>query len=349
MKLSELNILDLSSVLAGPLVGSFFAEHGARVLKVENAKTGGDVTRGWKLANEDPKSEFSSYYASANYNKELVLLDFDNEKDYNSLIKLIEEADIVIDNFRPRIAKKFSLQFEDLKKIKPSIIHAQITSYPNNKARPAYDVILQAESAFISMTGTDKDHLAKLPVAFIDLIASHQLRQGILTTLLERGTDQKAMKVEVSLIESALSALVNQGSAYLNGGSVAQPIGTAHPNIAPYGDLFECSDGVQVLFAVGSEVHWKKLCQILAKPELTELFPSNQARVQKREMLKEELNKLCRKMDSQLLLSQCEELEVPAARIQKIDESLNSAHANRMILEDSLGKRLRSSCFEITT
>ncbi len=347
MKLNELNILDLSSVLAGPLVGSFFAEQGARVKKVENARTNGDVTRNWKLRNEDPKSEFSSYYASANYKKECILLDFEKKEDNDTLMRLIREADILIDNFRPRVAQKFNLQFEDLKQINPSLIHAQISSYPNDQGRPAYDVILQAESGFISMTGSDTKHLAKLPVAFIDLIASHQLRQGILTALLERENEKKALKVEVSLVEAALSALVNQASAYLNSEVIAAPIGTAHPNIAPYGDLFECGDGVQILFAIGSDVHWSKLCQLLGNKDLAQSFPTNQVRVQNRQAMNREIQKLCKQLNSGEVLSLCADQEVPAARVQKIDESLSSEHARSMILEDRLGKRLRTSCFSI--
>jgi len=347
-RFKNLKILDLSSVLAGPLTASFFSELGAQVIKIENATSGGDVTRTWKLKQEDPQSGISSYYLSANYNKQIEFLDFREQKDLKKLYDLIAHSDIVVSNFRPHSEEKYGISYTKLKQLNPKIIHARVVSYTDNPERPAYDVILQAESGFISMTGSDKEHLAKLPVAFIDVLASHQLRQGILCALLDQVSDQKARLVELSLMDVALSALVNQASAYLNAAAIAQPIGTAHPNIAPYGDLFSTKDQQLILFAIGSDTHWQRLGNLLGKHELSELFVSNHDRVKRREELRAELSLLIKDWNSDELLKECHLNDIPVAKVSNIADALSTAQAKNLTLEDKLGKRMATSCFRIS-
>lgn len=344
----DLKVLDLSSVLAGPLTSSFFSEQGAQVIKVENALNNGDVTRSWKLKQEDPESDISSYYLSANYNKQVEFLDFRVQEDLDKLYDLIENSDIVITNFRPHSEQKYGISYPQLKQLNPRIIHARVLSYTENPERPAYDVILQAESGYISMTGSDEEHLAKLPVAFIDVLASHQLRQGILCALLDQARDKKARLVEVSLMDVALTSLVNQASAYLNASVIAKPIGTAHPNIAPYGDLFRTKDQELILFAIGSDAHWQRLCDLLGKPKLSALFTNNHDRVKRRDELKAELSPLIKEWNSSVLLKECHLNNIPVAKVSNIADALSTSQAKNLTLEDQLGKRMTTSCFRIS-
>ena len=183
MNIKELKVLELASVLAGPQVGSFFSELGASVTKIENKTTGGDVTRNRKLDSEKAESSISAYYASANYNKKSIFLDFKNQEDIEKLNKLISESDILITNFKSGDAEKFRLSYSDCKKINPQIIYSEITGFGKNVNRTAFDVILQAETGYISMTGENESNLSKLPVAFIDLFAAHQLKEAIFILL----------------------------------------------------------------------------------------------------------------------------------------------------------------------
>ena len=250
MNIKNLKILELASVLAGPQVGSFFSELGASVIKIENETTGGDVTRNWKLNSENEKNSISAYYASANYNKKSVFLNFNKNSDKETLNNHIRNSDVIISNFKYGDAEKFALSFTDCKRLNPSIIYGEITGFGKNDKRSAFDVILQAETGYISMTGNNENNLAKLPVAFIDLFAAHQLKEGLLLALLE---NRKPVCVSVSLYDSAIAALANQASNFLMEGFVPKPIGTQHPNIAPYGDIYLTMDKKKIILAAGTE------------------------------------------------------------------------------------------------
>jgi len=184
--LSKLKIIEISTVLAGPSVGMFFAERGAEVIKIENKRTGGDVTRTWKLPSEDKDSSISAYFSAVNWNKKHLFLDFTDENDKMALNELLSTADIVITNFKNKDAEKFELDFESIQKINGSFILGEISSFGPDSDRVAYDLVLQAESGFMSINGNPDSGPIKMPVAFIDLFAAHQLKEGILEALLER-------------------------------------------------------------------------------------------------------------------------------------------------------------------
>ncbi|MFT4600154.1 MAG: crotonobetainyl-CoA:carnitine CoA-transferase CaiB-like acyl-CoA transferase, partial [Arenicella sp.] len=250
--LSSLKVIEISSVLAGPAVGLYFAEKGAEVIKIENSKTGGDVTRGWKLANEDSSKNTSAYFASVNWRKEHVFLDLSDDNDRSKIKALVTKADIVLTNFKKGDAEKFELDFLSLRTLNSNVILGEISGYGSKSERVAFDLVLQADTGFMSMNGTSDSGPVKMPVAFIDLFAAHQLKEGILEALLERNATGKAYHVKVSLFDAALASLANQATNYLIAGHVAQPMGSKHPNIAPYGELFKTKDERLITFAIGS-------------------------------------------------------------------------------------------------
>jgi crotonobetainyl-CoA:carnitine CoA-transferase CaiB-like acyl-CoA transferase len=348
-----LKILDLSTVLAGPSVATFFAELGADVTKVENPKTSGDVTRSWKLQNETAGSDISAYFASVNFGKKYVWMDISKQENRSNIENMIRASDILICNFKKGDDIKFSLSNEEVFKINPTIIYAKIKGFEYSDERVAYDVVLQAETGFMVMNGTEESGPVKMPVAMMDVMAAHQLKEGILCALIQKQKDNKGSIVECSLEQAGLSALVNQASNYLMAGHVAKRIGSLHPNIAPYGEIFYCKDDKTIVLAVGSEKQFHTLVEILGASHLTttESYKNNQFRVQNRKALTEELKPLFKKKTRNEWIAEFNAQNVPVGAIKSMDEVMNSEAAKSMILEEEISgvktKRLSSVAFSI--
>jgi len=234
---SKLIIVDTSTVLAGPSVGTFFAELGATVIKVENASSY-DVTRTWKLPSEDKNSPISAYFSSVNYGKKYIQLNLKNAHDLKQFKELIKVADVLISNFKKGDVEKLGIQDAILRNCNPSLIIGKINGFGKDSDRVAYDLILQAETGFMSMNGTPESGPVKMPVALIDVLAAHHLKEGILLAMLKLKTTGKASTISVSLYDAAVSSLVNQASNYLMNNHIPERIGSLHPNISPYGELF---------------------------------------------------------------------------------------------------------------
>jgi len=333
----HLKVLDLSSVLAGPLTGSFFAELGATVAKIENMTTGGDATRQWKLPSEDSKNPYSAYYHSANFGKEVLLLDFNSKNDKKKLEEIISQSDIVISNFQKKVAEKFDLLPDDIVQRYPKVIFAQLSAYDFDDPRPGYDLVMQGETGWISMTGIDKDHYAKLPVAMIDIIASHQMKEAILIGLLKKASTGKGGVIYVSLYKSALSALANQATNYLIAGHVPVPTGTLHPNIAPYGDIFLDKDGIKFLLAVGSDAQFKKLWFTL---NLTEkeyhTFEWNSERLKHRSLLQNVLQQSFVTFKISELKEIFNAQNIPFCEIRSLDTVFAQEEAKTMLNQEKI-------------
>ncbi len=352
MDIKDLVIIDASTVLAGPSVGMFFAELGAKVIKVEHPLHG-DVTRTWRLPTESKESSVSAYFASVNYKKEYRKLDYTKEADRSEFLGLVEQADILLTNFKLGDAEKFHLTDEVLKAINPKLIHGRISGFGPDSDRVAYDLILQAESGFMSMNGTTDSGPVKMPVALIDVLAAHQLKEGILVALLQRLASGEGKTVDVSLYEAAVSSLVNQATNYLNQGFVAKRVGSLHPNIAPYGELFITHIDKLITFAIGSNNHFFKLCQFLNCLNLVddELFAYNQVRVVNRLKLQRILQEKIELIDSEVLLYAMEKEHIPVGVIKPLNEVLDDPAVRDMILEETidgvLTKRIKSVAFHI--
>ncbi|MCC7502559.1 MAG: CoA transferase [Flavobacteriales bacterium] len=351
--LKDLLVIETAGVLAGPAVGMFFTELGATVIKLENQRAGGDVTRKWKLPSEDPTSPVSAYFSSVNWGKDHRFVDLSTTKDREAFDALVAKADVLITNHLAADAKKLGLQRERLRALNPRVVHGHIKGFADQPDRPAFDVVLQAETGYISMTGTDDDHLAKLPIALIDVLAAHQLKEGVLLALLQRTTTGRGAYVEVSLEEAALTGLINQASNSLMAGAVAKPIGTLHPNIAPYGEIFACADGGRIILAVGSDAQFRALCNALGLPFLADMeaFKTNVMRVRKRHELAQTLAVPIANLDRTELLERLVLAEVPAGAVNRIDEALSSAAAkamvNESVIEGQPTRRLRGNAFRI--
>lgn len=347
-----LKVLDLSSVLAGPLTASFFAELGAQVTKIENKRTGGDVTRQWKLTSEDARSPLSAYYVSANYGKQIILLDLTLPAEREVLEDLIATSDLVISNFQKSVAQKLDLLPDIIHARYPQLIFTQLSAYTFDDPRPGYDLIMQGETGWISMNGTDENHLAKLPVALIDILASHQMKEAILLALLHKSSTGAGAVVHVSLFKSALSALANQASNFLNKQHIPKPIGTLHPNIAPYGDLFCSQDNIKFMLAVGSDDQFRKLTISLQVSENEFLnFETNQMRVLKRTELCALLQPFFGRMTFSEISVLLRNANIPYCDVKNMKEVFEDGMAQSMVLkqefDETTMKSVSSVAFEI--
>ncbi len=347
----NLTVIDASSVLAGPSVGMFFAELGARVIKIEHPKHA-DVTRSWKLPKENSETNVSAYFSSINYKKEYLKLDLKKESDHQQFIDLIADADILLTNFKKGDDIKLKIEDTRLHGVNPQLIIGKINGYGTDSDRVAYDLILQAESGFMSMNGTPESGPVKMPVALIDVLAAHHLKEALLIALLEREKTKRGKSVSVSLYDAAISSLVNQASNYLMSEHVPQRIGSLHPNIAPYGEIFTTKDGALITFAIGSTTHFEKLCSFLNLAELPNdfRFNSNPNRVDNRDDLFKILQEKIKNIDSVSILSTMEKVNVPAGKIKDLAEVFETKAAQDLIREENIEgiqtKRVASVVFK---
>lgn len=350
----DLRIIDLSSVLAGPSVATFFAELGATVIKYENKTAGGDVTRSWKTKGENAGAPVSAYWASINYGKEIRMADLTREEDRNSILNELQHADILITNFKAGDAEKFGLQPASLRKKFPGLIIGSIKGFSSQSDRVAYDVVLQAETGFMFMNGERESPPVKMPVAMMDILAAHQLKEGILCALIRRLQTGEGSVVECSLEKAGIASLANQASNYLMTGHIPQRMGSRHPNIAPYGEIFTCADHKKIVLAIGSDRQFQALCRILRLDDTAVHpdFADNISRVKNRDRLETILAPVFALETSGHWMDAFNRQHVPAGKIKSLGEVFASPPGTDMILEEVYDgmntKRVQSVAFEIS-
>jgi crotonobetainyl-CoA:carnitine CoA-transferase CaiB-like acyl-CoA transferase len=261
--LDGLLVADLSRVLAGPLCAQVLADLGADVVKVERPG-GGDDTRGWG----------PTYFLGLNRGKRSVALDLKDPGDLALARTLCARADVVLESFRPGVADRLGLGFDAVRAANPHVVYASVTAFGPDVDLPGYDLLLQALSGLMSVTGEPDGPPLKAGAALIDMVCGLLTATGVLAALRDGGPH----RVEVSLMDSALAALLNQASSWLNGGGVPGRLGNRHPSIAPY-ETFRCADG-DLALAVGNDAQWARLCALLGEPVR---WPANDERVAARD------------------------------------------------------------------
>lgn len=331
---SGLKVIELASVLAGPSVGQFFAELGSEVIKIENPATAGDVTRSWKLASEPADSSVSAYFVAVNMGKRSLVMDLRRSEDLQRLYELVKTADIVIASYKPGDAEKLKVGYEQLREIKPDLIYGHITGFGLEEDRVGYDAIVQAESGFVYLNGEPDGKPQKMPVALTDVLAAHHLKEGILVALIRRMQTGEGSYVTVSLIEAAISSLVNQATNWLVAGEVPQRLGSEHPNIAPYGNIFKTRDGHWLMIAVGTDKQFAGLCGILGLPAVAAdpRFDTNASRVKNRNELRPLLEEAFAGFDNEPLCQAFRESHIPFGRVQTMDQVFQMPQARRLLL-----------------
>ena len=282
--LAGLLVADFSRILAGPYATMLLADMGAEVVKVEGP--GGDDTRTWQPPVRDG---ISTYYLGVNRNKRSIALDLRDAGDLAAARELARRADVFIENFKPGGLARFGLDYEAVSAANPAIVYASISGFgtsPKGAALPGYDLIVQAISGLMSVTGDPDGEPYRAGVAAFDVISGLHATIGILAALNHRHETGRGQQIEISLLASAMSGLVNQTSAYVAGGVVPFRMGNSHPSLFPYEPL-PCADG-ELIVAAGNDLQFRKLAQVLGVPELPDdpRFGRNEDRTANREQLR---------------------------------------------------------------
>lgn len=327
-------VLEFANILAGPITTMGFAELGARVIKLENPHTGGDATRSWKLTEEPTDTDISAYFSCANWGKESLACDYTTAAGREVAHALVKQADIVVVGFKPGDEYKLELDYETLSKINQKLIYGQITAYGIDDPRPGFDAILQAESGFTFLNGEAHGPPVKMPVALIDLILAHQLKEGLLVALLKRVQKGTGSLVTTSLFEAGVASLANQATNYLIGGVTPQRLGSEHPNIVPYGSILTCKDGREFVIAAATERQYRSFVRALDLPDLAEgpQFATGQLRVERREDLLRVIRRRTKQLESEALTSKLNKAKIPYGFVNDMAEVFEQPGAKRLLL-----------------
>jgi crotonobetainyl-CoA:carnitine CoA-transferase CaiB-like acyl-CoA transferase len=281
--LAGLLVADFSRILAGPYASMLLADMGAEVIKVESP--GGDDTRTWV---PPMRADVSTYYLAINRNKRSVALDFKDPADLALACELAARADVVIENFKPGGLAKFGLDYDTVAAQNPGVVYASISGFGSTGGAklPGYDLIVQAISGLMSLTGDPHGEPYRAGISVFDVMSGMQATIGVLAALRHRATTGEGQHVEVNLLATALSGMVNQASAYVAGGEVPFRMGNAHPSLFPYEPL-PTADG-DLIITAGNDGQFAKLCAALGLPELVDdpRFGRNEDRTANREELR---------------------------------------------------------------
>jgi crotonobetainyl-CoA:carnitine CoA-transferase CaiB-like acyl-CoA transferase len=282
--LSGLLVADFSRVLAGPYCTMLLADLGADVIKVESPA--GDDTRSWvPPVTEDGTS---TYYLAINRNKRSVALDLKDEGDLALAAELASRADVFVQNFKPGGLKRYGLDYDGVSALNPTVIYASVSGFGSGGGShlPGYDLMVQAMSGLMSLTGDPAGPPYRAGISAFDVIAGLHTAIGILAALNHRRDTGEGQHVEASLMASAMSGMVNQTSAYAAGGVVPFRMGNSHPSLFPYEPL-PTGDG-ELIVTAGNDVQFRKLCEAIGAPELADdpRFEHNSGRTANRGELK---------------------------------------------------------------
>lgn len=269
--LSNLTVIDMSRILAGPFAAQNLGDMGAKVIKIEHPH--GDDTRRWgpPFVERADGSRDAAYYFCANRNKSNIALDFTQTADRERLLVLIKTADILIENYKVGGLAKYGLDYESIRAINPAIIYCSITGFGQNgpyKDRPGYDALIQAMGGLMSITGEAEQAPQKVGVAVVDLMTAMYASTAILAAVNHRHITGEGQHIDLALFDVQAAMLANQASTYLLSGQIPTRQGSAHPSIAPYQPI-RVQDGF-VMLAVGNDTQFAQLCQAAAIAELAE-------------------------------------------------------------------------------
>ena len=282
--LTGILVADFSRVLAGPYATMLLADLGAEVVKVEGP--GGDDTRTWQPPVRDG---VATYYLGVNRNKRSIALDLREPGDAALARELARRADVFVENFKPGGLVRFGLDYDSVTAENPGVVYASISGFgsgPGGRSLPGYDLIVQAISGFMSLTGEPAGEPYRAGVALFDVMAGLHATIGVLSALHHRHETGHGQHVEVNLLSSALSGLVNQTSAFVAGGVVPFRMGNSHPSLFPYEPL-PCADG-ELIITAGNDGQFRRLCEVLGVPELVDdpRFRRNEDRTAHRDELR---------------------------------------------------------------
>lgn len=323
--LDGLRVVDLTRVLGGPFCTQWFGDHGADVVKVEPPK--GDETRAWGPPFKDGAA---SYFIGINRSKRGISLDLSREEGREVLLRLLEDADVLVENFRTGTMEKWGLGYEDvLAERFPRLVHCRITGFGADGPLggfPGYDAVIQAASGLMSLNGDDRTGPLRLGVPIVDMATGMAAAFGIMAALHERSRSGRGQFVEASLYDTAVSLLYPHGANYFLNGKPPRRFGNPHPNVCPY-DKFAVGDG-EIFLGVGNDGQFGRLAAALGDPGMAEdpRFVTNSDRLANREALRERLEALMAGHGAEPLCRMLMERGVPAGPVNDLPTVVEHPH-----------------------
>ena len=317
--LSDLVVVDLTRALAGPHAAMMLADLGARVIKVESPQ-GGDESRSWGPPFVGPDEEpVSTYFLSANRNKESVTADLKSEEGKAFLTRLVARADVLMENFRTGVLDRLGFSVERLHEINPRLVVLSITGFGHDGpegGRAGYDQIAQGEAGLMSLTGPSADEPTRVGVPIGDLLSGMYGAYGVLAALHERAVTGRGRVVRTSLLASVVGVHAFQGTRWTVAHEVPHALGNHHPSIAPYG-LFRTADA-PVQIACGNDTQWRALSGLLGIDD--DRFASNRSRVQHRDVLIAAIEAGLASAPAETWLGRLADLGIPAGKVRTLDD-----------------------------
>jgi len=318
--LDGVRVLDLSRVYAAPAGSMLLADLGAEVIRIEHPN-GSDSMRDWGPFVNDQ----STYYLCANRNKKSILLDLKKQADKAKFLAMVEEADVVLENFKTGDMAKMGLDYEALKKVNPRIIHCAVTGFGQTgplAQEPGFDPVIQAMSGLMDVTGDADGEATKVGVPIADILTSNYVVIGILAALRMRDQTNAGQFIDLALLDVQLSSLANVSSAYLNANFISKRLGNKHNNVAPY-QVFPCSDG-PLMFCVGTDAQFEKFCKMIHRENWAtdERFKTNTARKQNEQVLTALLQEITITKTRDEWIALLQQHKIPGGRVNTIEEAL---------------------------
>ncbi|GAB3067093.1 CaiB/BaiF CoA transferase family protein [Pedococcus soli] len=318
--LEDITVVDLSRALAGPHAAMMLGDMGARVIKVESPGSGDD-TRGWGPPFVGPEDDpVSTYYLSANRNKESITLDLKSDDGRDVLTRLVRASDVLVENFRPGVLDRLGFTVERLHELNPRLVVLSISGFGHDGpqgGRAGYDQIAQGEAGLMSVTGPDADTPQRVGVPIGDLLAGMYGAYGVVAALHERDRTGRGRVVRTSLLAAVVGAHAFHGTAYTVAGHVGRAQGNHHPSLSPYG-LFHCKDG-DIQVACGSESLWVKLARAFDIDPAAPGMSTNRERTVNRHQVTATLNAAFADHPLDELLPRLASLGIPAGEVRTID------------------------------
>jgi len=338
--LNGIRVLDLSRMLSGPYATMLLADHGAEVIKVENAE-GDSSRRSGPFKDTDTKKEWSGYFISLNRNKKSICLNLKKKNDVDFLKKLIEEVDVLVENFRPGVMERLGLSFDEVLKINPKIVYGSISGFGSNifgespyKNWPSYDVVAQAMGGLISLTGYDEDTPLKVGPGIADIFSGSLLSFGLLASILKTKATGKGQLVEVAMYDAIVSMCERAIYQYDFNGVIPKPEGNGHPLLAPFG-IYKAKDGF-VAIGIVENSYWEVFKKIMNLTDLNNdlKYGTIALRAENRDELNKKINIWTREF-SKKELGELLGGKIPFGPVNNVKEIFEDQHiSNRnMILE----------------
>ncbi|MBV1789839.1 CoA transferase [Marinobacterium sp. D7] len=323
--LQGIRVLDLSRILAGPWCSQHLADLGAEVIKIEHPERGDD-TRGWGPPFLGETRD-AAYYLSANRGKQSVAIDMSQPEGQALIHDLVRHCDVVLENFKVGGLKRYNLDYDSLKAIKPELIYCSITGFGQDGPyanRAGYDFLLQGMGGLMGITGKPDSEPGggpvKVGVAVVDLFTGMYAATSILSALIGRGRTGEGTYIDVSLLDVQVGVLANQALNYLTSGQSPGRLGNSHPNIVPY-QAFATADG-HIILAVGNDTQFRRFCNVAGVPSLAddERFATNRCRVVNRQILVPGLERVIASRPSEFWLQELEKEGVPCGPINTMEQ-----------------------------